>query len=306
MNAITPIREATDSVASNTLAARAMIVTLSVSQWTGRRLDREITDEVNRDHNAAADAGRYNKLLLDKSALADLQKIAKAARTEFNERTLPWLDSGSRIMSNQLYMQHTAWYRRIKGEFEAAVDTFLAAYPQHVADARRRLNSMFRDEDYPTADEIRRKFAIDMKVMPVPSAADFRVDMSEAQAEAIRDDIEENVQKATKTAVSDVYKRIAEVAGRMVERLNAYKPAHGKGGRSEGVFRDSLVENVRDLIGILPSLNITGDPELAAMADRLAPLAAFDAAVLRDDAGKRRDVAAEAQKILDDVAGFLA
>ncbi|MBC6714769.1 hypothetical protein H9Q09_01035 [Aurantimonas sp. DM33-3] len=306
MNAISPIRAATDSVASNTLAARAMIVTLSMSQWTGRRLDRQITDEVNSSHNAAADAGRYNKLLLDKTALDPIAKIANAARTEFNERTLPWLDGGSRIMSNQLYMQHAAWFRRVKGEFDAAVDAFIAEYPKHVADARVRLNGMFNLDDYPTVSEIRDKFSIDMKVMPVPSADDFRVSMSEAQAAEIRAEIEAHVQKATKTAVSDVYRRIAEVTGRMVERLNGYKPAKGKGDRSEGIFKDSLVENVRDLIGILPSLNITGDPELAAMADKLAPLAAYDAAVLRKDEGKRRDVAAEAAKILEDVSGFLA
>ena len=306
MNARTPIVQATDTIASNTLAARAMIVSLTISQWSGRRLDRQITDEINSQHNAAADAGRYNKMLVDRSALEPIAKIASAARAEFNERTLPWLDGGSRIMSNQLYMEHGAWFRRVKGEFESAVADFVAAYPKHVADAQRRLNGMFRVDDYPVPYDIEAKFSIDMRIMPVPSADDFRVAMSEAQAAAIRADIEEHVQKATKTAVSDVYRRVADVTGRMVDRLNAHKPAEGKGSKSEGIFRDSLVENVRDLINILPSLNITQDPDLAAMADKLAPLAAYDAAVLRQDEGKRRDVAAEAQKILDDVAGFLA
>ena len=66
MNAMTPLASAT-----STLSTRAMLVSLSISQWSGRRLDREITDEVNQQHNAAADAGRYNKLLLPKEALAE-------------------------------------------------------------------------------------------------------------------------------------------------------------------------------------------------------------------------------------------
>ena len=53
-------------------------------------------------------------------------------------------------------------------------------------------------------------------------------------------------------------------------------------------------------------LNITGDPELTAMVDRLRPLAAWDAQVLRENEGVRKDVAAEAKKILDQVSGFLA
>ncbi|CCF19140.1 conserved exported protein of unknown function [Pseudorhizobium banfieldiae] len=302
MNAMTPIAPA----ATASLSTRAMLVSLSISQWSGRRLDREITDEVNQQHNAAADAGRYNKLLLPKEALEPIVKIVSATRTDFLTRTLPWMDNGSRIMAAEAYLAHMGWIRQQKVKFDDAVNDFLAKYPGYVNDARVRLNGMFKDEDYPDVDTLRAKFSLDCKVMPVPSSSDFRVDMSEAQASIIRADIEEQLTKATTAAVQDVYKRVADVAGRMVERLNAYKPAKGKGDKAEGIFRDSLVENVRDLIKILPALNITGDPKLAAMAEQLKPLAEYDASVLREDEGKRRDVAAEAQSILDTVSGFLA
>ena len=301
MNAITQ-----NITASGTLASRAMIVSLSISQWSGRRLDREITDEVNSSHNAAADAGRYNKLLLPKEALDPIVKVVSETRTEFLKRTLPWIDNGGRIMAADAYMRHLSWINGQARKFNAAVDEFIAKYPGYVNAAAVRLNGMFKAEDYPSADELRRKFAMDCKVLPVPSADDFRVAMSEAQAAQIKADIEAQVTEATTIAVKDVYRRVAEVSGRMVDRLNAYKPASKKGERSEGVFRDSLVENVRDLIDILPALNITGDPALTAMADKLKPLAEWDASTLRDDPAKRRDVAAEAQAIFDQVSDFLA
>ena len=77
MNAMTH----TDS-ASSVHASRAMIVSLSISQWSGRRLDREVTDEVNQQHNAASDAGRYNKLLLPREALAGIVAIVSERRIE--------------------------------------------------------------------------------------------------------------------------------------------------------------------------------------------------------------------------------
>lgn len=94
MNALTPIPSA-----SATLSTRAMLVSLSISQWSGRRLDREITDEVNQSHNAASDAGRYNKLLLPKEALGGIVSVVSETRTDFLKRTLPWMDNGSRIMA---------------------------------------------------------------------------------------------------------------------------------------------------------------------------------------------------------------
>lgn len=303
MNAITSITAASSS---STLATRAMVVSLSISQWSGRRLDREITDEVNSQHNAAADAGRYNKLLLPKEALEPIVKVVSETRTDFLKRTLPWIDNGGRIMAADAYLAHMAWIRAQRSKFETAVDEFIRDYPGHVLAARARLNGMFKDEDYPTAEQLRMKFALECSVLPVPTSDDFRVTMSEAQAAHIRADIERQVSEATTLAVKDVYRRVADVSGRMVERLNAYKPAAKKGDRSEGVFRDSLVENVRDLIAILPALNITGDPALTSMAEKLAPLAEWDASVLREDEGKRKDVAATAEEILAQVSGFLA
>ncbi|MCO5730103.1 hypothetical protein [Rhizobium sp. SSA_523] len=301
MNAMTPLASAT-----STLSTRAMLVSLSISQWSGRRLDREITDEVNQQHNAAADAGRYNKLLLPKEALAEIVSVVSETRADFLKRTLPWMDNGSRIMAADAYMAHMAWVRSQSSKFDRAVADFISKYPGYVNDARIRLNGMFKHEDYPDVDALRGKFALEVKVLPVPSSSDFRVDMSEAQAALIRADIEEQVSKATTAAVKDVYTRVADVTGRMVERLNAYKPAVKKGEKAEGVFRDSLVGNVRDLIQILPALNITGDPVLTAMAEKLAPLAEHDASVLRDDPAIRKDVAAEAQAILDSLSGYLA
>jgi len=46
------------------LQENSLIVSLSVSQWTGRKHDKTITNEVHKSHNASDDAGRYNKLLV--------------------------------------------------------------------------------------------------------------------------------------------------------------------------------------------------------------------------------------------------
>lgn len=292
--------------ASSVLASRAMIVSLTISQWTGRRLDRQITEEVNQQHNAAADAGRYNKLLLPKEALQQIVSVVGETRNEFLQRTLPWMDAGARIMSADAYMAHMSWMRGQARKFESAVDIFIRAYPGYVNDAKTRLNGMFKDEDYPDASALRGKFNMECRVLPVPTSDDFRVTMSEAQADTIRREIEQQVTEATAAAVRDVYKRVSEKVGNMVERLNAYRPASGRGDRSEGTFRDSLVTNIEDLIGIMPSLNIVGDPRLTEMADSMKALVRHDAQTLRDNPVVRRDVAAEAQKILDGLSDFIA
>ncbi len=301
MNAISQIPSV-----SNSLASRAIIVNLTISQWTGRRLDRKVTQEVNTTHGAQSDAGRYNKQLLPKEALEGIQKVVSATRTDFYLRTLPWGDSGQRIMAADAYMAHAAWFRTQKTSFEVEVDKFLQAFPSYVQAAEKRLGSMFQMGDYPSEEEIRKRFGMFMNICNAPSSDDFRVAMSQAQADHIRAEIEKTVTASTKSAVQDVYRRVHEVAARMVDRLDAYKPAEGKGKRAEGVFRDSLVGNVRDLIAILPALNITGDPELAKLTVALQPLAKHDADVLRINDRVREETKASAQAILDQMSEFVA
>lgn len=288
------------------LGSRAMIVSLTITQWSGHRLDRSVTNEVTAQHSAASDAGNFNKHLLPKEALAPVTKISSATRTDFLERTLPWLNDGSRIMNAAGFLGHAAWFQSQRLKFEAAVDDFIAKYPTYVIDAQRRLGTMFVAGDYPDASELRRKFSMHMQIMPAPDAKDFRVAMSEAQVSEIRSQIEDSIKAATNQAVRHVYERVGEAAKRMVERLGAYKPSQGKDQPAEGIFRDSLVSNVRDLCNVLPQLNITGDVELDRIGEELRQLGRFDADILRNSDSARAATKAKAEAILTQIGDFLA
>ena len=111
--------------------------------------------------------------------------------------------------------------------------------------------------------------------------------------------------EALETAMRDAWQRISDAVARMVERLNAYKPG-ANGSRAEGIFRDSLVENIRELCAVLPSFNLTNDPQLAAVTDRMErELCAHGADDLRDSEVLRQDTAKAAESILADVAAYL-
>src|SRR5262249_9732313 len=127
------------------LSRKAVLVSLSISQWSGRKLDRVITDETNARYNARQDAGRYNKLLLDGAHLATIGNAAGAARTLFYQYTKPWLDEGTRILPNVLYMEFANKFREVKREFETAADDFCRDYSDFVEERRIALNGMFRE-----------------------------------------------------------------------------------------------------------------------------------------------------------------
>ena len=288
------------------LAQKAMLSHVRLSAWSARRIDRKATEEVNEKNNAANDAGRYNKLLVDSKALAGIQAAISAARAFHYSRTLPWQDDGARLLPAAAYVDYTARLRAIRADFEKAVDDFLSDYPNHVEAARKRLGNLFRPEDYPSADEIRRRFGFDTIINPVPSGDDFRVTLGDAQAELIRAEIEERAQQQLQEAMRDVYRRVSDVCERMVDRLRKYTPGNDN-ERASGIFRDSLVENVRDLAAVLPALNITADPKLNEIAERMRrELTQHNADDLRESETLRESVADAAESILSEVSAFLA
>jgi hypothetical protein len=289
------------------LASRAMLRGVSFSQWEGRKLDKAVSDEVNRAKGARADAGRYNKQLVPSEALARVTAAVSAAKAVHRRYTLPWSDNGLDILPAASVMKYDSEMREVRVEFESAVDAFVAIYPDLVASAPARLAGLYDPRDFPDAENVRGRFSMRVRTMPMPDAADFRVDMSEAQARTIRAELEAESRAALDGAMKDAWQRVADVCTRMVNRLNEYKPATRKGEKTQGKFTDTLVENVRDLVAVLPAFNLTNDPTLSEITVRLkSDLCTFEAQELRDDSRLREQTAASAQAILDDVSAFLA
>jgi hypothetical protein len=293
--------------AGSVLSSRAMLRGLGFSLWTGGKLDRKTSQEVTESKGAAGDAGRFNKHLVPREALARVTSAVSAAKATHGRYTLPWTNNGFDILPAASVMAYDSDMRRDRESFESAVDAFVAVYPALLDSAPARLGALFDPTEFPTTSEIRGKFSMRVKTLPMPDAADFRVDMSEAQARTIRAEIEASARESLDVAMRDAWQRVADVCARMVERLNAYKPATAKGQRTEGKFTDSLVENVRDLVAVLPAFNLTNDPALTEVAGRLkVDLCSYQPQELRDDSRARKVVADAAQGILDDVSAFLA
>jgi hypothetical protein len=283
-----------------------MLVRLSIKQFSARKLDRRVTREVNDQHGAAADAGRYNKRILAKEALAEISGIGNAARATHYEMTSPWLDDGARVLSAINFSKYAQTMQAFRMDFEAAVAKFVAAYPSLRDSASADLGDLFDPADYPDPQDIGKRFEFRGAIYPFPTDADFRVDLADGQAADIRAEIASAAEATVRIATLDAWQRVHEVAARMKERLTAYTPG-GDGIKATGTFHDTLVTNVTELCDILPGLNLAQDPALDAIARRLREeLGGFSAETLRADPVIRADTAAAADAILAHVSDYLA
>jgi hypothetical protein len=287
------------------LSRKAVLVSLNISTWAGRKFDREVTDDTNRRRGATDDAGRYNKLLIGAEHLKAIQSVVGEAREKFYKYTRPWSD-GVGILPNVSYAKFSAEFRQLKQRFNEAADDFARGFSGYVKEREKALNGLFNADDYPSPDEIRSKFNLDTKFSNVPDAGDFRSDVLDADTvNDIRSEIAAGERKAEHEVMEHTYRQIAEVVGAMAKKLDEYGVDTGKTKRS--YFKDSLVGNIRELTELLPTFNLTGDPKLAELTSRLqSELCVEDPKTLRDNDDVRVAVQKSAEEILADVSAHLA
>lgn len=276
---------------------RALLASLSISTWSARKYDKQITSKVHADYSATSDAGRYNKSLLpgDAKAYKELLSLVSSIRVQHYAHTLAWSDEGWRLLPTDNYTTYTEWFRRQRDAFETALNAFIADYPTLRQNAKLRLNGMYRDEDYPDTLDMRAKFAIGVEYSPIPTSGDIRCNLASDQVAAIETAISNRVESATALAMQDAWTRLHTCVLHIAERLSD----------PDAIFRDSLINNARELCDSLKRLNVTNDPNLDAMRERVArELAAYSPDTLRENKGARQSAANKAMDIYDAMRGL--
>lgn len=270
---------------------RAMLVELTIRQWTARKHDKGVSQEVDQLH-AARHGGRYNKQLIAKSALEAIAKEAGTIRSYHYSRTLPWGNNGQRLLPAKLFMEYRTEIAEHQREFNRLADVFVTEYPALVNDARQHLGTLFNSADYPGATQIRKAFGIELDFFPVPTSGDFRVDVASDERAQLQAQIEEATRTRQKAATQACYIRIKETLERM---KNQCVPGKTR-------ITTSLVDDVYDLAKILDVLNINDDPDLTRIGDEIRRDLLVSADNLRNSPSMRKQVGERASEILDSLA----
>jgi hypothetical protein len=281
----------------NSLSERAMLASLNIRRWQAALTDKKITAEVATNHAVnATRAGKYRKNAIDTKAPSFEAVVSTASelRNKHYFYTLPWSQDGARILPASIFEDYSGEMRMLRGAFERAVRGFVEDFPSLKVAAKRELNGMYNEGDYPT--NIGAKFGVDIVFMPLPDAQDFRATLAEHAVVEIKEGIQAELQKTMESAMHDPYERLYGHISRMVERLSD----------KDAVFRDTLVTGLADLCAILPGLNLTRDERLEDLRKRAEKMIAHvDPKDLREVPSVRQSVARQAAEIQSMMSSFM-
>lgn len=276
-----------------TLSQKALLVNLRISTWQGRRFDKKATNTVAETHETHGAVGQFNKKLLPEAKeLREVLRVAGSLRAYLYENTLPWLSDGSRIIAAKHYIDFSKGYREIKDEYEAAINTLVTEYPRLRDEAKTKLGDLFNSDDYPTAEALRSAYGCEIFFSPLPDAKDFRVQLQESEIDAFNRRIKEAETAATRNCIERLANHIQNAIARLSEK--------------DPVFRDSLIENIREQVALTSVLNVMDDPQVESIRRELdKALAGINADDCRKSKAARQDAADKLAEINKKMSVFM-
>ena len=282
---------------TSSLCERAMLVTLKVSMWTGRKKNKKVTSEVCSMNGASYDAGSWITYVIPPKALENILSKNQRCRSMFHSLTLPWGDGGVRILASALYLDYRGKMKLCIEEYQEVVEEFLVDFPRLTAEAQARLGKLAYDIRIPSVDEIRDKFAIRLGMSPIAESNDFRVQMDVEDLEEVKSQAEETLQNALDNTIKHLWTQFGEMIGKIADTM----------GKPDKIFRDSIIGNLKTFTELMPKLNLSDNPDLEAIRiEAVQKLSDLDPEDLRAIKSKRQRAAKDAADLLAKISQYAA
>jgi hypothetical protein len=279
----------------------AMLASVSISVWEASKTDAGLLAEVKQRHGATGDVGRVIKNMMAgvDAPLKAVHSAFFAVRSKHYEMTLPWVadphaprQRGPRLLPNMLFQNYSMEVTTLRRAAMAQLDAFLAEYPTLVTKAQANLGGM-ADSVYPSADRIKQLFRIHFDFEPIPAGAAFK-GLDDHMLERLSLGLQKKQQRQITDALGAMWAQARDRLAHLFDRLGF----NDKGEPIE--FKEATVDNVRELLTLLPAWNLTGDPRVSEVTAKIKELLdGVDAKALRKNMALRADVRAKVKTVID-------
>lgn len=279
------------------LASSGMIVHVEVNVWSATKQDKDISEEITASKNADKDAGRFVKhLLAGDPTHKELLNFRQTVYNWVKRRTYDWAGS-SRYLPLASLQTFKSEFNQIEEQHAELLDKFVNRYPDIISAMAFKQGDMFNPNEYPSADEVRNRFRINMYITDVPTG-DFR----NAIAGEIAEDLKQHYQKETNEKIQEIMRdasvRLVDFIKRIANSCREVQVDTNGKVRRPKVYETTL-QQAKEHCNLLKDFNLTNDPKLEEMrVDLLNTIENVTAEEIRESDATRAFVKSEVDKIM--------
>lgn len=285
------------NISAPNLSSSAILIDFSVSQWTGRKLDKRASEEVEVSNSASLGVANVHKRIMGKCPELDaIHKFVGNLRNSHYSMTLPWSDQGLRIVTTMGLEKYTKAMTERQQQFEKLVGKFIQVYATRIDEAKTTLGNLFVSDDYPSLEMMQSKFGWRLNFIPIQESGDFRVDIGNEQAEVLKEQYTKYYDTQYTNAMNDLWDRLYKPLARMSERLDYPEDADKD---TKKVFTKTLVSNVTEVLDLLKAFNVNDDRDMEMAHKKLRhALNGITPEALREDDHLRLDTKRSVDEVI--------
>ena len=286
-----------------------MLVQVRVTTYGGKKSN----SQKGRDYSIAEGARTkvmnvQEELLPEDGGLHAISKYRQTIDNWLRRVAYPWGDGLWLLPAFRIPEFMKMWKEVHKPTFERLVDDWIGTdekYEQLLSNAAWLRQKAFNRADYPTREQMRGRFGIDLFTYDVPKG-DFRCQVSQDLA----DDLRTHYEQQTREMLQDVLdKQATELVSAITSIRNGCDQTIKSAKDDDGTIKTKVVkgriyevtlERARDLVQTFQKFNLTGDTTLAAAANQLEQMLTKcgDIDALRDSFPLRAEIKSECEDIL--------
>ena len=248
------------------LDEKAVLISVKRNMYSPYKLDKEESKEYGAGNvNKHLFEGRNNRVKETISKFTEVYNYVK-------DNTVPWT-TGVDMLNIDHYMEFTGELRPLVDEAYRSIDDLCTHWDNEVKADLDRLGEIAKAkgkpnlanaEDYPDVDELRSRFGIDIRYMPVPTTGDFRVDISDEDKASLQQQIDDAEVNATNHVIKSMVKPLESAMIKLSVPI----------GADGSVFRDTLIDNMVEVAERMNKINISDDADIQQKIDDLRELGA--------------------------------
>lgn len=289
------------------IANRAMKAVFHRGVGAARRIRDEAAEAAVKSQ--FGDEGQIvtRKLFANKASLIyKRNQIANEMYTYHMKLTLPHGDDGSRLLPNAVYFEYVQKMAHFEAQLKTLDEHIVVNYPQLVAEdvAFRKAaliaqgkSTVVTADEYPSKEQIAGYLYAQWHLEPIATANDFRYQVAPEIVERLNG----RLQQMEDDLRFEFGRRLAEPMQRFVEKLSVGI------GEQGSIFRDSMIENLNELVQLLPKLNVNNDPRITELVEGVKAVIrpyVFAPDVLRQNQAARETARDKMKALLGKLEGY--
>lgn len=294
-----------ESAFANDLTQSACLVYAKIKNPSFKKTSKSLGEKTAAEHGADEDRVNAVIRMIPEIYTRPIAAAAQAIRRAVEAHSAPWATKAVRITLMARCAVISAAVEPELERFKAAVDNLVKHYKDIKREAQLGLSGLnsYVDHHWPSEDTLRGMFDAKVGFAPLGNIhGDFRLSLSKKHAEALKAEMQAEMDAAIAEAMADNKQRAMKVLTEMVERIGSYEevvdPTAKSGFRIKGKFWDTAVTNVKDMGQILKDLNLIGDREFTDICNRMIKLGEVKPDYIKASTQIRDETVSEAQSLL--------